>query len=157
MDLIGGDFTWEKSKGSPNWVRERLDRAFAENSWWQKFPLCKLTVTHAIYSDHDPIILELLDMSYSRKQFRFRFENIWLKEPLFHEEVSSYWQGIPTIFLLPKLISVSSFMAKWVRNFFHKFRDKVKKQKEILNALVNRSDEEGIRCYFTEKIGLMSY
>lgn len=90
-------------------------------------------------------------MSYSRKQFRFRFENIWLKEPSFHEEVSSYWQGIPTIFLLPKLISVSSFMAKWGRNFFHKFRDKVKKQKEILNALVNRSDEEGIRCYFTEK------
>lgn len=151
VELTGGEFTWEKSKGTPNWVRERLDRAFAENNWWQKFPLCKLTVTHTIYSDHDPIILELLDMSYSRKQFRFRFENIWLKEPSFHEEVSSYWQGIPTIFLLPKLISVSSFMAKWGRNFFHKFRDKVKKQKEILNALVNRSDEEGIRCYFTEK------
>lgn len=29
VDLVGGEFTWEKSKGSPNWVRERLDRAFA--------------------------------------------------------------------------------------------------------------------------------
>lgn len=27
---MGGDFSWEKSKGTNNWVRERLDRAFAD-------------------------------------------------------------------------------------------------------------------------------
>lgn len=25
LDLVGGNFTWERSKGKPNWVRERLD------------------------------------------------------------------------------------------------------------------------------------
>lgn len=31
-ELTGGNFTWEKSKGKPNWVRERLDRMFASKS-----------------------------------------------------------------------------------------------------------------------------
>lgn len=55
IDLIGGGFTWEKSKGTDDWVRERLDRAFATASWWSKFPLCTLSVFHAIVSDHEPI------------------------------------------------------------------------------------------------------
>lgn len=42
-------------------------------------------------------------------------------------------------------------MAKWGRNFFHKFREKVKKYKELLNSLVNRTDEDGVREYFYER------
>lgn len=122
-------------------MRERLDRAFADVHWWRKFHLCKLSVTHTIKSDHDPIILEPMHIEFSRKQFRFKFENTWLHEPVFKEEVSNFWKGIPKLHLLPKLLFISSFMAKWGRNFFHKFRDKVKKQKAILNGLVDRRDE----------------
>lgn len=76
---------------------------------------------------------------------------MWLKEPSFHAEISNYWLGISSSMLLPKLISVSSFMEKWGRIFFHKFIDKIKKQKEVLNALVNMTDEAGITNYFKEK------
>ena len=31
LDLKGGEFTWEKSKGTANWVREKLHRCFASN------------------------------------------------------------------------------------------------------------------------------
>lgn len=55
LNLMGGKFTWEKSKDKPNWVRERLDREFANNDWWRKFPLCTLKVNHTTFSDHDPI------------------------------------------------------------------------------------------------------
>ncbi|XP_074376703.1 uncharacterized protein LOC141718222 [Apium graveolens] len=137
VDLMGGKYTWEKSKGKPNWVKERLDRAFATEGWWQKFPLGTLELRHAIVSDHEPIELKLMDTLMSRKHFRFRFENSWLKEP--------------SLKLKLKLISVSSFMSKWGRNFYHKFRDKVKRQKEILNALKDREDEEGIKSYFEER------
>ena len=44
LELKGGDFTWEKSRGTSRWVRERLDRCFANNDWWSKFPLCMLSV-----------------------------------------------------------------------------------------------------------------
>ncbi|XP_074355844.1 uncharacterized protein LOC141695503 [Apium graveolens] len=112
VDLKGGDYSWEKSKGKLNWVRERLDRAFADANWWRKFPLCKLSVIHTIKSDHDPILLELVNTEFSRKQFRFKFENTWLHEPSFKEEVVHYWEDIPKIHLLPKLLSVSSFMVR---------------------------------------------
>lgn len=141
LDLLEGEFTWEQSQGTPNWVRERLDRAFADEQWWRKFPLCKLSVSHTISSDHDPILLEPIHTSFSRKQLRFKFENAWLSEPN-SEEVAQYWHNIPRVNLLPKLMSVSTFMARWGRNFFHKFWTKIKKQKEIISALNDRSDED---------------
>lgn len=132
-------------------MRERQDRAFATGSWWQLFPLCKLSVYHAICSDHDPIVLDICNVNISKKQFRFKFENIWLREHGFHTEIKKYWEHLPRIHLLPKLLSLSAFMSKWGRNFFHKFRDRICYQKEVLNNLVNRTDEEGIRNYFLER------
>ncbi|XP_074348383.1 uncharacterized protein LOC141687114 [Apium graveolens] len=151
LELTGGEFTWEKSKGTSNWVRERLDRVFANNLWWRKFPLCNLAVKHTTKSDHDPIILDTVCAGFSRKNFRFCFENTWLNEPDFKKEVADFWSAIPAIHVLPKLLSVASFMAKWGRNFFHKFRDKIKKQKEVLDTLKDISDDIGIQQYFVEK------
>lgn len=113
IDLVGGKFTWERSKGSQRWVHEHLEKAFVNERWWQKFPLCKLTVTHTITSDHEPIVLELLNVNHSRKSFHFKFENTWLNEPNFKQEVSAFWKSIPRMHMLPKLLYVSSFMAKW--------------------------------------------
>lgn len=95
--------------------------------------------------------MQLLDTTVSRKQFRFRFENTWLKEPSFKEEVATYWRSLPATNILPKLLSVSAFMAKWGRTFFHKFRDEVKNQKMVLCNLMNREDDEGIKLYFEER------
>lgn len=83
LDLCASKFTWEKGKGTRDWVRERLDRAFAMSSWWSKFPLCNLQVVHTTRSDHDPIQLDLIRAAVSKREFRFRFENTWLKEPFF--------------------------------------------------------------------------
>lgn len=90
MSLTGGKFTWERIKGKHNWVRERLDRAFASDSWWQLFPLCKLTIYHTICSDHDPINLDLCNIQVTKKKFIFKFENTWLREPEFHIEVKEH-------------------------------------------------------------------
>lgn len=151
IDLVEGQYTWEKSKGSPEWVRERLDRAFATQNWWHKFPLCRLSVVHTVVSDHDPICLELCSVAFSKKSFKFKFENVWLKEPNFHAEVTRHWKSLPVTHLLPKLISISSFMAEWGHKFFHKFRDKVKRQKGVIDDLVNRTDAAGVESYFKEK------
>ncbi|XP_074359591.1 uncharacterized protein LOC141699305 [Apium graveolens] len=154
VELIGGKYTWEKGKGTVNWVKERFDRTFATDSWWSIFPLCTLSVFHAVISDHEPIKLNLFNTSITRKQFRFKFENTWLKEVDFVSDVSKFWQDFPPIYLLPKLISVSSYMAKWGRVFFHKFREKVVKQKKALDNLKDREDNDGIQAYFSEKAKL---
>ena len=42
-------------------------------------------------------------------------------------------------------------MARGVRKFFHKFRDKIKKMKEVLQSLVNCEDDLSVKEYFVEK------
>ncbi|XP_074375304.1 uncharacterized protein LOC141717092 [Apium graveolens] len=113
--------------------------------------LCTLTVSHVIASDHDPIKTELVNATVSKKIFRFKFENTWLKEEEFSTEVSKFWLGLSPSHLLPKLIYVSSFMERRGRNFFHKFREKVLKQKAIIDELKNREDDDGIQMYYDEK------
>lgn len=90
LELGGGKYTWEKCRSKKEWVRERLVRAFGTTSWWSKFPLCKLKVHHTSCSDHDPIKVYLLNTSISKKIFRFKFENTWLKDPSFHKEVVEF-------------------------------------------------------------------
>lgn len=57
---------------------------------------------------------------------------------------------IPPIHLLPKLQDVSTFMAKWGKTFFNKFREKVRRQKKIIADLVNRVDAVGVESYLNE-------
>ena len=103
VQLEGGLFTWEKCRGTKDWVEEKLDRAFATTDWWNKFPLCKLSVLMTPVSDHKPVYLELLNVAVSRRAFRFRFENIWLKEPNFVKEVTEFWESIQVPHLISKL------------------------------------------------------
>lgn len=71
VDLKGGAYTWEKSKGTSDRVRERLDRAFSNNFWWQLFPLCTLTIPHVVASDHDPLKLDLVNTLITKNSFIF--------------------------------------------------------------------------------------
>ncbi|XP_017245408.1 uncharacterized protein LOC108217070 [Daucus carota subsp. sativus] len=114
LDLTSGKYTWEKSRGTNNWVRERLDRAFATNEWWHMFPLCNLRVHHTICSDHGPIQLDLCSLKHSKRQFRFRFENTWLNS--FHDEVTTYWKSLSPMYFVSKLIDIFTFMQKWGRS-----------------------------------------
>ncbi|KAL8126745.1 hypothetical protein AgCh_013868 [Apium graveolens] len=149
--LTGSKYTWEKSRGTQSWVREKLDRGFATMYWWSKFPMHNLKVVRTSVSDHDALLLDLFRVNVSRKTFRFRFENVWLKDPSFTREVSEVWKTIPMTHLLPKLMEVTFFMARWRRSFFHKFREKVKKHKMNLDRLADCNDTQSVQEYIDEK------
>lgn len=82
-----------------------------------------------------------MDITISKKVFRFRFENMWLKEPSFVKKTTEYRKKIPVMHLIAKLNEVSRFMGKWGRTFFNKFREKLKVQKEVLDRLKDRTDD----------------
>ncbi|XP_060959342.1 uncharacterized protein LOC115704505 [Cannabis sativa] len=42
LDIVGHRFTWEKSRGTDNWIEVRLDRALVAERWLQLFPRAKL-------------------------------------------------------------------------------------------------------------------
>lgn len=86
--------------------------------------------------------MELCSLAHSRRQFRFRFENTWLKEESFHDEVSAFWKNISPVQLLSKLSAISVFMEKWGREFFNKFHEKIKRHKEVIQLYNDCSNAE---------------
>lgn len=150
LDLTGGKFIWEKSRGSSEWVRERIDRDFASGSWWQLHPLYKLTLSHT-FSDHDPIQVHFYSTEHSRKNFRFGFENTWLKEKAFNEEVTNYWLNLDPLYFLPNLLELSCFMKKWGHKFFNNFREKIKRKNEVISFYEGWVNEDQTKRYFEER------
>ena len=44
LGMEGYQFTWDKSRGTDNWVKERLNRAFATDDWLRQFLRAKAVV-----------------------------------------------------------------------------------------------------------------
>uniref|UniRef100_A0A803P906 Uncharacterized protein n=1 Tax=Cannabis sativa TaxID=3483 RepID=A0A803P906_CANSA len=58
LNLFGYQFTWERGRGTSNWIEVRIDRALAYDLWLHNFSLARLTNTEISTSDHTPIFLE---------------------------------------------------------------------------------------------------
>ena len=93
IGMSGYGFTWEKSRGTPHWVEEQIDRALVSQGWMHSFPNNNLYCIEATKSDHLPIFLDpnLHQMKYIQK--RFRFENAWLQEPECGTLIQNRWDN----------------------------------------------------------------
>lgn len=80
LRLEGHQFTWEKSRGTSNWVEEKLDRILVSESWLNLFGEARGTTLEATQSDHLPIILHVEATNRYNVTSRFKFENLWLQE-----------------------------------------------------------------------------
>lgn len=38
LGFVGEKYTWERSRGSANWIQERLDMGLASQTWYNMFP-----------------------------------------------------------------------------------------------------------------------
>ncbi|KAL1816088.1 hypothetical protein ACET3Z_018662 [Daucus carota] len=50
-----------------------------------------------------------------------------------------------------------AYMARWGRVFFHKFREKIKLQKSMIESLKDREDDDGIQQFLHYKLGLLQF
>lgn len=76
MELHGYPYTYDRGYGTTKWIEIRLDRALVKNSWGEIFTEAKLTNIEISTSDQCPIISKLR---------KFRFENAWLREPMYRK------------------------------------------------------------------------
>lgn len=60
LGMEGYQFTWERFRGTVEWVEERLDRAFASNDWCHLFHKEKVWSLESTCSDHLPFFLILI-------------------------------------------------------------------------------------------------
>ncbi|KAK1361377.1 hypothetical protein POM88_045851 [Heracleum sosnowskyi] len=59
LGMVGYPFTWEKSRGTEDWVEIRLDRALVSQRWLHMYKEATLQNIEISTSDHMPIFLEL--------------------------------------------------------------------------------------------------
>lgn len=76
----GYQFTWDRSKGTPQWVEAKLDRILATDTWCDLFPNARADSVTTAKSDHMPLYLQILPPTIPNPKSMFRFESLWLRE-----------------------------------------------------------------------------
>lgn len=122
MDLIGYPYTWERGKGSAEWVEVRLDRALISQSWNRLFPLASLENVEISASDHCPIWLKLGLRKHLQSSKRFRFENAWCREPICKQIVQDSWGSNSMDPFRLKVKCCSTALAEWGREITGNFK-----------------------------------
>lgn len=89
----GPRFTWRNNRTEGGFIMERIDLAFANMEWREKFDTALVFVEAAIGSDHNPLVL---NTNYSLNKVRkpFRFESFWTTEEECRRIISEAWEKV---------------------------------------------------------------
>lgn len=82
LGYSGNQFTWCNNRGSTQCIFERLYRGLANLQWCSLFPRAQVKHRTAAYSNHVPILLNMMSKMIQRKGHKlFRFEAMWVEAP----------------------------------------------------------------------------
>ncbi|XP_019167632.1 PREDICTED: uncharacterized protein LOC109163334 [Ipomoea nil] len=95
LPMRGHQYTWEKSRGTDNWIEERLDKVLATADWCGLNNHVDVENIIARPSDHSALFLsmDVPNIHGGRLARRFRFEMAWLQDEGCREVVTTAWQG----------------------------------------------------------------
>ncbi|CAN1729936.1 LINE-1 reverse transcriptase homolog [Linum perenne] len=142
IPLEGYPFTWWRSRGQPNAVEERLDRAMINEDWRHKFPNASLTNLTATVSDHSPILLRTQGDLMQSGSRRFRFENAWLSHTEIRQVIVNSWVGTG---IEDKVSNCVSALASWGRNLKAHFSKEIAKERSRMEVLRHFDDPTSVR------------
>ncbi|XP_074337161.1 uncharacterized protein LOC141674332 [Apium graveolens] len=126
MDIVGHQFTWERGRDTNEWMEVRLDRALVNLEWLNLFPMAKLYNLEGTSSDHSPILLVPQVITQFKAQFRFKFENAWMMEPMCEILVQDGWYSDSGASIFQKLKCCSKKLAIWGREVTGNFSGRIK-------------------------------
>jgi exonuclease III len=94
LGFVGPKFTWNNMREGDYFIKERLDRVFANESWQEKFPFHEVQVLASRNSDHAPLALSFNKNGpvYNLKQKLFRYEARWGKNEKSKKVVRQIWR-----------------------------------------------------------------
>ncbi|XP_074352129.1 uncharacterized protein LOC141691294 [Apium graveolens] len=92
MEMQEYRYTWERGRGTNDWIKIRLDRALVSRTWLDTFQNAKLSNLEVTISDHTPILLEPDIPKQRVNSKRFKFENAWLRDPMCKNIAAESWE-----------------------------------------------------------------
>ncbi|XP_019175772.1 PREDICTED: uncharacterized protein LOC109171097 [Ipomoea nil] len=94
VSTVGYPFTWERGRGTRDWVEERLDRVVVEEGWCETYAQARIFNVSTDNSDHSGLFLDIhSSLAAPRGRPPFHFENSWLLDRGCREVVDSSWAG----------------------------------------------------------------
>ena len=113
LGMKGYQYTWERSRGTVDWVEKRLDRALASSTWLSFFPKARVVSLEAMCSDHLPIFLDPFSHHPYPRIKRFKFENVWPRESDCVEVVTKSWERSGGRPIQSKLLFSGADLMRW--------------------------------------------
>ncbi|XP_019150233.1 PREDICTED: uncharacterized protein LOC109147050 [Ipomoea nil] len=144
IPMIGYPFTWERGKGTPDWVEERLDRAVGDAAWLGIHDRARLYNIHTLMSDHTALFLDINGTVTTRRPRSFRFENAWLGDEGCRGVVEERWLSTQGLGLQERLWTCGQGLKKWGGDHFHKFGSRIDTIRREMNALRGCMDPESL-------------
>ncbi|XP_015959302.1 uncharacterized protein LOC107483195 [Arachis duranensis] len=118
MGYEGDKFTWSNRQFERNFIRERLDRILATNSWRIEFSATVAKHLEDTGSDHRPLLLSS-GMEERREKRRFRFQESWCENEEVINLIKRSWkvdiQGSLMYKLVGKLKHCRHKIVEWQR------------------------------------------
>ncbi|CAI9777924.1 unnamed protein product [Fraxinus pennsylvanica] len=142
LGMDGYQFTWCKSRGSPGWIEERLDRAFTSSNWTEVFPGAKVNNLGFFSSDHAPIFLQPVAVIPWQSTRRFRFENMWLREEDCKQVIYSSWDKSVGEPLLNRIKDRGEDLLCWGGSGLRKLNVKIRQCRALIIRLQSRTDSD---------------
>ncbi|XP_031116517.1 uncharacterized protein LOC116020174 [Ipomoea triloba] len=137
LGMRGRRFTWERGKGTENWVEERLDRAVVGVDWCSLFPHASVLNFEVLTSDHTAIFVELEATKIARRRRSFLFENAWLTENGCKETVLESWNASCGEWFPNRLDHCGMALKKWGGGFVKRVQSDIQ---NIQRRLTNLRD-----------------
>ncbi|KAK1378466.1 hypothetical protein POM88_025210 [Heracleum sosnowskyi] len=147
LDYHGTHFTWSRNTVD-GCIKERLDWAIANEEWVECFPNNRLTHLDFFHSDHRALYLCLQDSTelsfLNRKRKRFRFENIWVREPDCQDIITASWKTSDQSALLLVIDNIKECtlkLASWNQSKFGSLAKDIKQTHKRIIALREVQDQ----------------
>ena len=128
-------------------MEERLDRALANDLWFNIFPNATVETLVAPTFDHYPILVNIAPTPRTQIHKRhFRYENVWHLEPGFKDLVTNSWQEYSSSTLLPKLSSCAEDIWVWKKSHCHRLKKDIEACRQQLHETrLGASGEDQVR------------
>lgn len=147
LGMEGYPFTWERGRGTEQWVQEKLDRAFVNEDWRNKFPSNRVQNLIAPASDHSSIFFQVKVWRPIPNGYRFHFVNSWLREERCGQIVVDCWEKNKLKTVAEKIKSCAQELRNWGKRMAKSFKYRLERYREKMNRLRGCSDAFSAQCY----------
>lgn len=144
FEFKGYQFTWERGRGTPNWVREKLDRILVNDGWLDIFGEACAESLETPLSDHLPLAVWPAYTLRIRRRRKFKFENYWLKEAHCREIVHQSWSYTEGLNLCSRFELCSHAIWKWGKDINRNLQPQIAALKRRMGILRCRTDSKGM-------------